>query len=316
MMEAETTYPTLEKEEAPTAVANPTPGLCSRFCQELRICSSRPWFSVSELDVPRSFAPRDPLSIGVKVVVTGVTVGIFAYAWTQSRYPPLLMGFLTQWAYATLCLYTCLSLFNSLWGVVEKNDTVRTTASLRVRAQWVLFELGLHLTVLASGGFYAFLLELGDIKFIDIAQHGGVAPLILLEGLVVNRIPIHMTHYVGIVIPVELLYVLWSYIHSLTDIGNPGISTSDSLYPGLLEWTSELWTTTIFLAVLIAFVFGPIAYLLMWFCFNGACCCKSDVRRRQDKGISNVTDQQVPADSDVENGHTPPKESSDASDEF
>ena len=258
-------------------LSSDSPSFCSQFCQQLRCCQSQPWFDVSAFDVERTFAPRDTVSIVVKAVVTIVTIGTFIYAWTLSLYPPLLMGFLTQWAYATLCIYTLVSLYHSVMGV---RQSTTTTATLLVRVQWVTFELGLHMTVLACFGFYVFLLDPSVLDYVNIAQHGGIVPLILIDGLVVNRIPFHMRHYFGIVIPVELLYVLWTYIHSLTDIGNPGNPAGDALYPGALEWTSELWQMTAILGVLMVFVLGPIAYILFWCLSNGVCCCRDVVRRK------------------------------------
>jgi hypothetical protein len=103
--------------------------------------------------------------------------------------------------------------------------------------------------------------------------HGGVALLVLIDGLLLHRIPLRWSHYYLAVIPFQLCYVVWSLVHSLlTDIGNPNEADEarennlpeydDAIY-GSLNWKDDALggAITAFAAI---FVGGPIVFTLLW----------------------------------------------------
>lgn len=243
------------------------------------------WFSTQDaqtkrnIDVARSFAPQGATTIAAKALIFAAIVGTYIYYFTETDHPQVSLAFLTLWGYTTVVLYVTSSLLNSLWGT----EGLKDASSLRVRTSWVLFELGLHLTTLASFGYYAFLFDPAtDWEYLNIALHGGAFPLLLIDGLLINRIPFRMMHYIGFIIPVELMYIVWTLIHSRTEIGNPGNPNSDALYPGSLEWTEDLWVKTLILTALLMFVVGPIAAVGWWALVNGKCCCRDVCRYEED----------------------------------
>jgi hypothetical protein len=68
-----------------------------------------------------------------------------------------------------------------------------------------------------------------DISYTDVMAHGGVALLILVDGMVLHRIPLRWCHYYIAVLPFQVSYIIWSIYHALgTDIGNPNNLNNDS----------------------------------------------------------------------------------------
>lgn len=279
-----------------------------RLCRELVCC--QPWFHATEpvhdraLNIPTTFAPDTCTAFFSKCVLTGITGGTFAYQFFESEHPAFVMVYLTMWGNLACVLYLVLSTLNTVFA--ERTGQPQPATNLRIRTTWVLFELATHLSILASVCFYVFSLFLADDRmthsFPNYALHGGIVLLVLINGLVIDRIPYRFQHYWGVIVPVEVLYCVWTYVLTLI-----GISDDDdeslgeapgAVYHSFVEWTPDRWRTTLVVEVILVFAIGPIIYLILWSISNGLCCCR-DTRRYEDDVDEKDT---RPTVNDVEEG--------------
>lgn len=122
------------------------------------------------------------------------------------------------------------------------------------------------------------------LKFSNVFSHGVVCFLALVDGLVLNRIPLRLFHWWGFIFPVEVLYLVWTIIHWQLEIGNPyeqdeDAETNDDAIYSVLAWDGDAWVKSTVVAFVVVFSLGPIVYLYMWclsrFPFG---CCTRDTR--------------------------------------
>jgi hypothetical protein len=286
---------------------------CRRCCTELHCC--RPWFDATEpvnhrtLDVAKSFGglSHSYCTMVWKCLLCGLCVGTLTHESLQTSHPAFQWAYLTQWAIFASTLYSVLSVLNTILVLAKTkktNDaktTTTTIASWRIRFTWVLFELAVHLGAIVAV-LYAYELfdpalhlahlELGNaattttttkIEYRPVATHGGLYLFVLFDGFCVNRIPLRWMHYLGILLPLETLYALWTYLHYVAQIGNPHVNDNndvdeghdnnndDAIYPGILQWdgTTSFWSEPLVYNVMVVFVVGPVLFGLCWGTANG-----------------------------------------------
>ena len=134
---------------------------------------------------------------------------------------------------------------------------------------WVLFTIAVHTEVMITLLYWTVLFS-GELYLVSVLSHGIVAALVLADGLFVNAIPIRLRHWFEFIMPVDLLYIIWSVLHSslVFNLGNPDNQdedpeTNDDLIYTVLDWGQEAAQTGV-LAVLIVLVLSPVVYLLLW----------------------------------------------------
>lgn len=265
-----------------------------RLFRELLCC--QPWFrpiepvNQRELNIPVSFAPYTCTAVLTKCVFSGIATGTFVYAFFSTDHPEFIMAFYTMWANLCCVLYLGMSTLNTMFYGEETTTREAVVVPLRIRITWVLFELAVHLSTMASAGYYAFIVDWDNFfqrfAYLDVAVHGGVLVLVVLDGFVINRIPFRFQHYFGIILPVEILYCVWYSIHSITDIGNPMTGDPDGgIYGPGLDWSTD-WERALIAAAFRVFVIGPIGFLGLWSVGNGLLCCR-DLRRYKDQEAEN-----------------------------
>lgn len=105
--------------------------------------------------------------------------------------------------------------------------------------------------------------------YVPIVQHGLIAFLVLLDGLLLNNIQIRARQIVGVWI-FQTLYLLWSGLYALLGLTNPEdnedddtMSTDNGIYPGLLSWRKYPEKTTM-LAFAVLVVLTPILFSCVW----------------------------------------------------
>jgi hypothetical protein len=266
-----------------------------RFRSELYCC--QPWFNTTErvnqreLDIVASFAPCSIVAGLWKCFFCGFCVFTLVYKFVDDRpYAELTMAYFTNWANLASSLYSITSVWNSAIYRVGSTtcapqpatllaDT-RTTPGFCIRLEWVLFELAAHLGAMASLFVWSLLFD-PDIhirfRFLDITTHGGLFVLVLIDGFLVNRIPLRWMHYFGVILPIEMLYSLWTYIHYAADIGNPWVNDTagndDAIYTVEIWWDDD-WELTLAYNVVLVFVLGPLVFGLLWCISNGNLVCR------------------------------------------
>jgi len=270
----------------------PPHGVYHALCTEASPCQE--WFSVQDplnqriIDIPASFAPGSACILCCKVVLTLLATACLALGVWIAEEKAFFFAYLTNLSLilSVLYLWTSLYLTYTAYRVTQPSIAARGTVAL----SWILFEGGVHAQVVASILWWTFVV--GSMRELTmavwewhtvygLASHGGVALLCLVDGLMLNRIPVRLTHWWGVSLPVDLLYLLWTLVHHYADIGNPTSgddSVNDAIYT-VLNWNDPVPTGL--LAAGILFVIGPLVYLLLWTlsAYHFWCCCQG-VRRR------------------------------------
>jgi len=92
--------------------------------------------------------------------------------------------------------------------------------------------------------------------------------LILVDGLLVNRIPVRLRHWFELCLPTFALFIIWSVLQSPLgfDLDNPYIEElgidDDKIYP-FLDWASSP-LSTLALSLVCLFVVSPILHVILW----------------------------------------------------
>jgi len=102
----------------------------------------------------------------------------------------------------------------------------------------------------------------------QVMSHGITFIFVIIDGLILNRAPIRLKQLL-MVIFVPIFYIIWTIIHSFTDIGNPWRTdedpdTDDDALYGVLNWNQRPTQTAINSCVVILFV-SPLVFHIFWF---------------------------------------------------
>ena len=95
-------------------------------------------------------------------------------------------------------------------------------------------------------------------------EHGGIATLILIDGLLVGLVPVRAKHIVYL-LTVSASYLTWSIVDAVLEIGNGEWGPAyedDALYP-VLNWNNDQKGATIVCAFVIC-VLSPCLFYGCW----------------------------------------------------
>jgi hypothetical protein len=258
-----------------------------RFRAEVNPCQS--WFHVQDpvnqrvLDVPASFAPASCKTFLWKVLYSGTCIGTMIWAMIAST-PYFYFAYLTNWGVLWCTLYSAMSVLNSVMATHTPQPAEDKSVGLRIRLTWILFTLGSHGSAAATLLFWPLIYDPAttNVTYLTVAPHGVLLILTCFDGFYVNRIPLRWMHYCGIVLPMNICYLLWSVIHDRLDIGNPNNSDNDpttnddAIYPNVLEWNYD-WQKALLWSVLSIVVVGPVIFSILWNISLGF--CSKDTRK-------------------------------------
>lgn len=172
------------------------------------------------LDIKQTFC-KDPakISITLKVLlflfVTSITVmSIFDYTAKE-----FWLAYLTNWGWTFTTLYFLFSLLSSLRISCSTGENAQNAGFL-VNTTWALYATALTGEIIIAILFWSLEFEPEDLSYISLMVHGGGIPLILFDGMILNRVPLRAKQ---LLFP-ELMcfgYLIWSVTHSILGIGNP-----------------------------------------------------------------------------------------------
>jgi hypothetical protein len=266
--------------------ANSGRGCCGRFCGEF----SLEFFGEKDangrtLDLVASFCTeRTIVASLVKFVIWGIVLYTYVVGWLRSR-PDLdfYLAYLTNWSLTYAAIYMTLSLLNT-WCC--------NVLSI-LRATWIMYSVASVHQVAVTLLFW--LVEYDPdknvIDYYTVMAHGGVAVLVLFEGILVNRVPVRLKHYLFNFV-LASLYLGWTIIQTLVLRYNPNAGDDDddvAIYD-VIRWKNNPTQAGI-VAALVLFVFLPIDQLLIW---GISLCCRrykpedNDGRTYGDMGIMQV----------------------------
>lgn len=174
------------------------------------------------IDVAASFAPHRG----------AILIRLFFLAWSLqvlytdvTAYPPhnlyIYMGYLTHWNHAlSNCYFICSCLCAIIPSATQQPVNGEDIPGRLVRTTWGLYScvapLGIAVTMLYWSGT-AFII--GHGSYVAVMEHGGIATMVLTDGLLVGLVPIRAKHVVYL-LTLSICYMTWSVIDAVLDIGN------------------------------------------------------------------------------------------------
>jgi FAR-17a/AIG1-like protein len=255
------------------------------------------------VDIPNSFSPQPKLPVLVlKFIFWSLTLSDIVVGWAVlADNPGFYLAYLTHWTLLISFLYFTLSLLNSSSTSCclfcsskhhhpfdddddennnnNNNNEELSSVSCMVKLTWVLFTVSAHAEILVTLLFWLLVYDNDSaISYPTIMSHGVILLLVVIDGLVINRIPIRIKHFLFCCL-YYLFYILWSIVHSFTAIENPDTEDNSShnaaddtntdadttsIYAAL-DWDGDDITTTIITVVLALGVASPILFMLLWF---------------------------------------------------
>jgi len=218
------------------------------------------------LDVERTFSPRPKrLNLTIKFFLFFLIVAVTVQSISQKTHPDFWLAYLTHWGVVFSLAYISTSVGSAVYlhlrppantGVLEGG------LGLLLKTTWALFAIAFPAEIVITILFW--LLEFdGNLKYVSVMVHGGFAALLLIDGLLLSRIPLRMKQLL-LSQAFCFFYILWGGIHAYSGIGNPykddGTQDDDAIY-GSIAWKAKPIDTTI-LVVGVFFLVNPIVFLV------------------------------------------------------
>ena len=243
------------------------------------------------IDVTQSFCSATHFDCICKLLFCAFTIGTLLYGWiidSQYHSPHEYLYHMTRWGVVVSTIYFLLSLINTFFAFrnnnknnknnnnnvqpssrleEESNDTTSNTSSavivcLRIRLTWILFTIAAHVEILLTLLYWVLVHQPGvtTLRYTTITNHGVICVLVWIDGLVLNRIPIRMKHWMGAALPFELAFVVWSILHAK-------IFPNDEALYNVLDW-NENWEAALMYSVISVLPLGFLLYCLLWMASN------------------------------------------------
>ena len=276
----------MSSDEQSTSTTTATISNWGRFRSELSPCQA--WFTASwpssrVLDIPATFCPRSLGDRIWKALNTTFIVFCLIYNWIDTTTASFYLAYVTNWALVVTVFYTILSCFNTFFPLPQPGPDNRL--GWRLKATWAAFVIASHGSVVVTIYYWGIVWSPGDaVTFASVNPHGVTMVFCLVDGLVVNRIPLRGLHWIGLIVPFDMAYLIWSIIHAYADIGNPnvdieGLAKEDEAIYTSLNWSKDPGTAAMYGAAVVL-VLGPIIFMTQWYCGTNGCCCCSNNRLR------------------------------------
>jgi len=252
-----------EEEEGPLSSSSLTLSFWDRFKAEIN-CGM---FDVQEppppqkkkiIDLVRTFQPQTPFDIVVKTLLTLYIVTSLIYLLFKTGHF-FWLAYLTHWSYLTLTLYflcSCIWLFHA-----------PTRESRWLQLTWILYSVAATTQILVFVLFWVIEYALAKkidkptIEYRTIVTHGISMVLILVDGVVMRRIPVRAKHYM-VVFVWETAFIVWTGIHAATNIGNPLEDEKDAIY-SIFSWKNDPVRTSVIAAINL-FIVSPLLFWFLW----------------------------------------------------
>lgn len=287
---------------------NTAPGCCGRLRAELKC--SYPLFSLDELngrqlDVKATFAPTLCGSRWLSFVLR-LTLCLFLLGgiiWSIVDWSPLdgrtsWIFLLTHWTLLATVLYFVLAVIlhqSALCGGLATKDaggrflyqpeSGHPTSSL-VRFTWAVYALAMPTNIIVVLLYWTLDYNVNSVMdFENMFKHALTCLLLLVDANFLSCIPLRMKQ---MIFPISfgVVYVIWTVINSLLDIGD-GVwpwededqtNQDDALY-SVIDWKHNPASAAVYAVVIVGVVF-PLVFLFSW-TLSAMACCRCDGSRRR-----------------------------------
>ena len=246
------------------------------------------------LDLERSFGMSNDgrfVRLLLKFCFWAWCVKALVKQWVISTHPHWFIAYLTQWTLLLTCIYMACSLYLS---TITNTDNKKTLQGLK-NYQWQLVKItwGLFSIVSCAGGGVVLMYWLaiydytsGAPEYYSVMSHGVAFLLVLIDGFVLNKIPLRLKHYL-FTVSYGLLFVGWSLIAAYANIDNPDTSSEDNteaLY-SILDWINSPVSATIS-SVGVNFVVLPLYAIIFWGVSISCCRKYKEDQETEEAGAS------------------------------
>ena len=266
-------------------------GFCERISAELRhlpLAVEEP-LTGTVLHGPDTFGPHGRWILVTKtlLILWTLTVMLDGILLTPSNngdsVPHVFYwAYLTHWTLTMSLLYLITSWYHSLQstillrrrnssqGDLPNNNNNTSTVTIFHKVTWVLFAIAAPGEIVVAFGYWG--LEWDGtaetaLVYRNLMIHGVIVAIVLMDGFVLNRIPLRLSH--GLFLLAYLAtYLVWTVVYEILNIDNPWTTDDDEniyddhLYKAL-QWQDDLTGTTIAAAQLL-FVAVPVAFVVAW----------------------------------------------------
>jgi hypothetical protein len=216
------------------------------------------------LDTLASFNPKPrSWAIAVKLVIFIWLTFITVDGFLQTEPKLFYLATFDHWASVTTVIYLwCSFLCHAKRPHTRKFQSSNNLPNGWHRCTWTLFSIAAPVQLLASLAFWTFEFHGKDLDR-ALVYHFSAWMFLMVEGLAVNSTPVRINHqwyFFGMV----YLFLLWSLIHSYTNIGNPTQRNNhvETLYP-FLKWNKAPFLTTFYCLICLLIV-NPLVYGFIW----------------------------------------------------
>lgn len=244
---------------------------------------------IRHLDIVQTFSPRPHvLCITAKIFLAAWILAILALSVEEEMFKSFYMAYLTHWGYSITSMYAIASLICAVYLAVRHRSSLSANnittpltcccgagsgggvAGFLIKTTWALFSIALPVEIAIAILFWTTVYEFKSseaVTYVTGMVHGGTAVLLLLDGFVMSRIPLHWRQFV-LFETFCILYIVWNVAHAFSGIGNPydGVTQDDdAIYP-MLDWkpTQGTYAKSILLAVGFLVVGNPIVFGICW----------------------------------------------------
>jgi len=205
-----------------------------------------------------------------KLILLVANLAMWVQGWVA--YPLFFPAFLTSWGNFFAILYQSgslllttkpCSLFNS--NAANDNDNEISVTRL-VKFTWVCFPLSSVIGCLSTALYWTYrpMMNLGSNSIVlsDVTAHGGVLIILLLQGLLLDRVPIRLKHsaFIGIFF---VLYKAWLVIQNNVIEYNPFDDDDDDALYDAFGWKKDVGTA-VSNTLITAFLIVPFFIILLW----------------------------------------------------
>jgi hypothetical protein len=216
------------------------------------------------LDLEKTFKPEPKFAfLFIKMFFLLWIVSVNCLTIVRSESPGFWPALLGNWTATGVTLYFLASL--SVMTIVPISQTEGT--KIWIRMTWVLYTLTLNLGLIVTFLFWFLENDGGAVTYVNVMQHGIFFLFVLIDGMLINRIPIRLKQLLCLE-AIGGLYLIWTIIHAVTSVGNP-LSNSgnpdnddDALYD-VVNWKLRAGIAVI-LSIILAIFAVPILYLFLW----------------------------------------------------
>ena len=223
------------------------------------------------VDTRQTFKPDPKLFwLVVKLGLLAWVIQTVAFSILAIDTPSFWIAYLTNWSVVLVLVYFVGS-FLMVAGVIpisssQNHEQQQQNANIWMKTTWFFYTVSINLSLLSTILFWILVYDpTVPLRYDHVMNHGGTLILIIIDGMVINRIPIRLRQLVWVE-AVSLCYLLWNIIQQYSSIENPNRDDDDTvaLYDSL-DFKKNAGAAVILCVLLILLAIPALFILLMLF---------------------------------------------------